>query len=102
MVFIFIKVSRSIIGHFIRNINEIPIPISFFPHHLCWVGSRRPKLQKAKIGLLQFLKIVLQKAKKCKRPKMQKAKDSRRPKNRKAKDDLEIFTKREKMPKKDN
>ena len=66
------------------------------------VGSRRPKLQKAKIGLLQFLKIVPQKAKKCQRPKMQKAKDSRRPKNRKAKDDLEIFTKREKMPKKDN
>ena len=33
---------------------------------------------------------------------MQKAKDSRWPKNRKAKDDLEIFTKREKMPKKDN
>ena len=72
-----------------------------FPN-FCGVGSRRPKLQKAKIGLLQFLKIVSQKAKKCKRPKMQKAKDSRRPKNRKAKDDLEIFTKREKMPKKDN
>ena len=67
-----------------------------------WVGSRRPKLQKAKIGLLRFLKILQQKAKKCKRPKMQKAKDSRWPKNRKAKDDLEIFTKREKMPKKDN
>jgi hypothetical protein len=66
---------------------------------LIWVGSRRPKLQKTKIGVLRFLKILLQKAKKCKRPKMQKAKDSRWPKKRKAKDDLEIFTKREKCQK---